>query len=180
MNSKCIPFIFSFVLFTHLVCGQYHYETKLFNCIDKKLELDGYDLKDGLKSFESQLYKLGYLSDSIDLKKLFRSQVTCDIPLIIKKHVESIDVRKNNFLNHQTNCIELVGTDSNSTFEKIRYNFEKIKNISSITNSYLDSVYSVLKEEDFDHPFYRMLILVTLHSWSIEGNPTDYLESGCL
>lgn len=142
---------------------------------------NGHDLEKGLKLFEDQLIQIGYLSDSTDLYLLFKKQAKCESPLMIKNYIADIDVRINNFFEVQNSCYskkELIKKSSKyfKVNEKLKSKNGGIKNPWTLW----ETIHSVIDEDDYSHPFYRMNALVTLHSWSLDKYNEYGFDDSCL
>lgn len=151
----------------------------MYECIKDKLREKGHNLEEGLNLFEAQLKEIGYLSDSNSLYLLFKKQAKCESPLMIKNYIDDIDVRINHFFEVQNSCY----IDSNSEKENSKYFkvIEKLKAAGQVKNPWKlwETIHSEIDEQDYDHPFYRMNALVTLHSWSLDMFHEYGLENGC-
>lgn len=180
MDVKLILSItFSLSLLLESFC-QYEYEDELYKCIKSELATKGRDLEKGLDLFEKQLIEIGYLSEATSLYDAFRIQSHCSSPpLIIKKYIDEIDVRVNRYFEIRTYCYE-----QDNKYKKESKYAKMLKKMESRTDEmYADDIWklihTVLEEKDYQHPFYRMKALVTLHSWSIDAYDKYGSENSC-
>lgn len=159
--------------------SQYQFESELYDCIKLELNKNGFDLDKGLQSFEKQLYEIGYLSDTISIYDALKIQAHCDLPLPIKGYVKEIDVRTNEFLKIRTACFSRESAEKRSSKYFKLVSFLESSKPEINARSVWSAIVSVLDRRDFQHPFYRMVALVTLHSWSLDDYNKRAPESNC-
>ncbi|WKK87508.1 hypothetical protein QYS48_12795 [Marivirga arenosa] len=152
----------------------------MYNCIKDNLTENGYDIEEGMQLFEKQLKEIGYLSDSTNLYLLFKKQAKCESPLMINNYVADMDVRVNNFFEVRNSCYskkELIKKSSKylKVIQKLKSNRDGIKNPWTLW----ETIHSVIDEDDYSHPFYRMNALVTLHSWSLDKYNEYGFDDSC-
>lgn len=171
MSIRILSAIIAAVLFAknNGIC-QYQFENDLYTCVSEKINLRGYDMEKGIKSFKSQLLKLEYIQEinSSSLYSMIMRQANCETPLVIEEYVSDIDLRVNHFATVLQICFNLEHPDREaSKYYKVNLDLQSLEDQSPA--SVISEIHKTISKEDYDHPFFEMLLLTTLHSWSIEG-----------
>jgi len=118
-----------------------------------------------MDSVETQFKNLNYLSDTINIYQLLQNQAD-ELPMQIDYYVKSMDIRTNNYLQIRSGCYSQVPVNKDSKYYKLTKHLEKIKATSP--SKIWNEIGTFLNEKDFKHPFYRLMGLTTLQSWSLK------------